>query len=95
MFPQFGAGDGLPQIPPNFWIGLVVGGLGLAIGFFVYQMITGTKYQRIEDGEPVDSAYRRWKSSKFMARTSRGALFIMAFAVTMTLAGCGMVLFVR
>lgn len=91
--PQFGTA-GLPQIPLNFWIGLAVGGVGLAIAFFTYQMVTGTKYQIVRDGEPVDLAYRTWKSAKFMARTSRGALFIMALAVTMTLAGCG-AMFIR
>jgi hypothetical protein len=90
---QFGSGGF--NLPPNFWIGLVVGGLGLAIGFVAYQAVTGTKYQRIHEGDPPDSVYRTWKASKFMARTSRGALFILALAGTMTLAGCGVALLIR
>ncbi|MCI0575724.1 MAG: hypothetical protein L0331_05890 [Chloroflexi bacterium] len=84
-----GSGLGILTIPTWFWWALGLGIPGCLLLFVSTSAINGTRFLRVPDGVVPDLFYRQWRDKKFSQRVSRGLLFVLGFAVALTVTGCG------
>lgn len=75
------------SIPGNFWIGLLLGGLGLGMILFLQAAGNSTKFLWVDEGIEPDKFWRRWTDNR-QSKRSRPALFFMFFAAALILSGC-------